>query len=107
MSHLSSRPLSCSQFSCYINAVNLYSIGYCWPTLDPGMRILQLNDFLKLLHQYLLVSEPEELKEFIQIRTNELVLGEFNNTIPIANTSLRRYIQTILTIQSKIDRGQL
>ena len=22
------------QFSGYINAVNLYSIGYCWPTLD-------------------------------------------------------------------------
>ena len=27
--------VSCNQFSGYINAVNLYSIGYCWPTLDP------------------------------------------------------------------------
>ena len=27
--------VSCYQFSVYINAVNLYSIGvYCWPTLD-------------------------------------------------------------------------
>ena len=26
--------ISCNQFSGYINAVNLYSIGYCWPTLD-------------------------------------------------------------------------
>ena len=26
--------VSCDQFSGYINAVNLYSIGYCWPTLD-------------------------------------------------------------------------
>ena len=26
--------VSCNQFSCYINAVNLYSIGNCWPTLD-------------------------------------------------------------------------
>ena len=26
--------VSCNQFSGYINAVNLYSIGYCWPTLD-------------------------------------------------------------------------
>ena len=32
MSRLSS--MSCNQFSGYINAVNLYSIGYCWPTLD-------------------------------------------------------------------------
>ena len=24
----------CNQFSGYINAVNLYSIGYCWPSLD-------------------------------------------------------------------------
>ena len=26
--------VSCNQFSGYINTVNLYSIGYCWPTLD-------------------------------------------------------------------------
>ena len=26
--------VSCNQFSGYVNAVNLYSIGYCWPTLD-------------------------------------------------------------------------
>ena len=26
--------VSCNQFSGYINAVNLYSISYCWPTLD-------------------------------------------------------------------------
>ena len=26
--------VSCNQFSGYINAGNLYSIGYCWPTLD-------------------------------------------------------------------------
>ena len=26
--------VSCNQFSGYINAVNLYSIGNCWPTLD-------------------------------------------------------------------------
>ena len=26
--------VSCNQFNGYINAVNLYSIGYCWPTLD-------------------------------------------------------------------------
>ena len=26
--------VSCNQFSSYINAVNLYSIGYCWPKLD-------------------------------------------------------------------------
>ena len=26
--------VSCNQFSGYNNAVNLYSIGYCWPTLD-------------------------------------------------------------------------
>ena len=26
--------VSCNQFSGHINAVNLYSIGYCWPTLD-------------------------------------------------------------------------
>ena len=26
--------VSCNQFSGYINAVNLYSIGYCWLTLD-------------------------------------------------------------------------
>ena len=29
--------VSCNQFSGYINminGVNLYSIGYCWPTLD-------------------------------------------------------------------------
>ena len=27
--------VSCNQFSGYINqSVNLYSIGYCWPTLD-------------------------------------------------------------------------
>ena len=26
--------VSCNQFSGYINAVNLYSIGYCWPKLD-------------------------------------------------------------------------
>ena len=26
--------VSCNQFSGYINAINLYSIGYCWPTLD-------------------------------------------------------------------------
>ena len=26
--------VSCNQFGGYINAVNLYSIGYCWPTLD-------------------------------------------------------------------------
>ena len=26
--------VSCNQFSGYINAVNLYSVGYCWPTLD-------------------------------------------------------------------------
>ena len=26
--------VSCNQFSGYINAVNLYSIGYCWSTLD-------------------------------------------------------------------------
>ena len=26
--------VSCNQFSGYIYAVNLYSIGYCWPTLD-------------------------------------------------------------------------
>ena len=28
------RLVSCNQFSGYIIAVNLYSIGYCWPTLD-------------------------------------------------------------------------
>ena len=28
------RVVSCNQFSGYINAVNLYSIGYSWPTLD-------------------------------------------------------------------------
>ena len=43
--------VSCNQFSGYINAINLYSIGYCWPTLDhpqiPGMRVLQLDDSLK------------------------------------------------------------
>ena len=39
--------VSCNQFSGYINAVNLYSIGYCWPTLDrPSMHILQLDDSL-------------------------------------------------------------
>ena len=26
--------VSCNQFSGYINAANLYSISYCWPTLD-------------------------------------------------------------------------
>ena len=26
--------VSCNQFSGYINALNLYSIGNCWPTLD-------------------------------------------------------------------------
>ena len=26
--------VSCNQFSGYFNAVNLYSIGNCWPTLD-------------------------------------------------------------------------
>ena len=26
--------VSCNQFSGYINAVNVYSIGNCWPTLD-------------------------------------------------------------------------
>ena len=26
--------VSCNQFSSYINVVNLYSICYCWPTLD-------------------------------------------------------------------------
>ena len=26
--------VSCNQLSGYINAVNVYSIGYCWPTLD-------------------------------------------------------------------------
>ena len=40
--------VSCNQFSGYINmnnAVNLYSIGYCWPTLD---RPRQLDDSLNL-----------------------------------------------------------
>ena len=45
------RVVSCNQFSDYINAVNLYSIGHCWPTLDRlGMHILQLNDSLN--HNY-------------------------------------------------------
>ena len=26
--------ISCNQLSGYINAVNLYSIGCCWPTLE-------------------------------------------------------------------------
>ena len=35
-----SRLSSCNQFSGYINAVNLYSIGYCWPTLDrPSLAV--------------------------------------------------------------------
>ena len=30
--------VSCNRLSGYINAVNLYSIGYCWPTLDHPMH---------------------------------------------------------------------
>ena len=48
MSRLSS--ISCNQFSGYINAVNLYSIGNCRPTLDrprhAHFAFLQLNTSL-------------------------------------------------------------
>ena len=40
--------VSCNQFSGYINAVNLYSIGYCWPTLDrPRQARLAVESFFK------------------------------------------------------------
>ena len=34
LDHCLVQVVSCNQFSGYINAVNLYSIGNCWPTLD-------------------------------------------------------------------------
>ena len=42
--------VSCNQFSGYINAVNLYSIGYCWPTLDrPRHARFAVESFFKVL----------------------------------------------------------
>ena len=43
--------VSCIQFSGYINAVNLYSIGYCWPTLDrPRHARFEAEWFFKVIH---------------------------------------------------------
>ena len=42
--------VSCNQFSGYINAVNLYSVGYCWPTLDrPRHARFEAEWFFKCL----------------------------------------------------------
>ena len=42
--------VSCNQFSGYIDAVNLYSIGYCWPTLDrPRHAHFAVESFFKLI----------------------------------------------------------
>ena len=42
------RVVSCNQFSGYINAVNMYSIGYCWPTLDrPRHAHFAVESFFK------------------------------------------------------------
>ena len=42
--------VSCNQFSGYINAVNLYSIGYCWPTLDrPRLARFEVEWFFNIL----------------------------------------------------------
>ena len=42
--------VSCNQFSGYINAVNLYSIGYCWPTLDrPRHARFAVESFFKYI----------------------------------------------------------
>ena len=44
--------VSCNQFSGYINAVNLYSIGYCWPTLDrPRQARFEAEWFFKPLNE--------------------------------------------------------
>ena len=41
--------ISCNQFGGYINAVNLYSIGYCWPTLDrPRHARLAVESFFNM-----------------------------------------------------------
>ena len=41
--------VSCNQFSGYIIAVNLYSIGYCWPTLDrPRHARLAVESFFNM-----------------------------------------------------------
>ena len=39
--------VSCNQFSGYINAVNLYSIGYCWPTRPRHARFA-VESFFKI-----------------------------------------------------------
>ena len=46
--------VSCNQFSGYINAVNLYSIGYCWPTLDrPRHARLAVESFFNIADRLL------------------------------------------------------
>ena len=46
--------VSCNHFSSYINAVNLYSIGYCWPTLDrPRHARLAVESFFKVSCHFL------------------------------------------------------
>ena len=48
LDHRPVKVVSCNQFSGYINAVNLYSIGYCWPTLDsPRHARFAVESFFK------------------------------------------------------------
>ena len=61
--------VSCNQFSGYINAVNLYSIGYCRPTLDrPRHARFEAEWFFNTLPDKIKVNniimyriKPEEL----------------------------------------------
>ena len=59
--------VSCNQFSGYINAVNLYSIGYCWPTLDrPRHARFEAEWFFKLtVSSGLLVFQEQQTSQAI------------------------------------------
>ena len=58
--------VSCNQFSGYIKAVNLYSIGYCWPTLDrPRHARFEAEWFFKVnCDRYSAILNLNELKFF-------------------------------------------
>ena len=65
--------VSCNQFSGYINAVNLYSIGYCWPTLDRlrharfaagwffNWKTISLNGKIKMALKLFWIIRPSRL----------------------------------------------
>ena len=65
--------VSCNQFSGYINAVNLYSIGYCWPTLDrPRHAHFAVESFFNI--SFNSVCENSKLSQFSRIVNRSMTL---------------------------------